>query len=177
MATFRATDGNYIETFQADSMAVALAHAADSWRNGDWDAPGTVDVTVSHVDDDGNDTGDPQTVPVLVGSDPPEPACTCDRGHDWRRPVEVERPGLSFEGVLYHVEREGARRWVAWVDDDTIEHHRLDPSLFRGVEFCGETKRTAVDDVCDTIRAAIQQRDALFAGAIASTSIDQGAST
>lgn len=89
MATFRATDGNYIETFQADSMAVALAHAADSWRNGDWDAPGTVDVTVSHVDDDGNDTGDPQTVPVLVGSDPPEPACTCDRGHDWRRPVEV----------------------------------------------------------------------------------------
>lgn len=93
------------------------------------------------------------------------------------RRVEVERPGLSFEGVLYHVEREGARRWVAWVDDDTIEHHRLDPSLFRGVEFCGETKRTAVDDVCDTIRAAIQQRDALFAGAIASTSIDQGAST
>lgn len=93
------------------------------------------------------------------------------------RRVEVERPSLSFEGVLYHVEREGARRWVAWVDDDAIESHRLPPSFFRGVEFTAETRKAAVDDLCDTIRAAINERDALFASAIANTTGDQGPRT
>lgn len=93
-------------------------------------------------------------------------------------PTLKPSPALpTCEGVPYHVEREAARVWVAWVDDDAIDAHRLPPDILRGVEFNGASRLTATGDVCDAIRDAVRERDALFASAIAKAATDEGSTT
>lgn len=93
-------------------------------------------------------------------------------------PTTKPSPALpTCEGVPYHVEREAARVWVAWVDDDAIDAHRLPPDILRGVEFNGASRLTATGDICDAIRDAVRERDALFASAIAKAAGEEGSTT
>lgn len=88
MPNYRLTDDNYSEIIEADDLEEACRLARDSWESGSWDTKCIVDIRVTELDDEGDETNNYSLVSVECGDDPEPPECTED-DRDWCSPLSV----------------------------------------------------------------------------------------
>lgn len=111
MARYRISDEQVYEFIDADDMAEAVETAEEIWREGSWDSKFVADLRVAELDDNDEETGEVEWIEVECGSDPPEPECTDESGHDWQSPYPVvggidSNPGVWSTGGTTIVTKE-----------------------------------------------------------------------